>query len=117
MQPTLALISALALLTTSVAAVDNALSFTTWPCTDCGVTEGSACQGTDVQNVPSGTCFSLTTPNPLSIVVDFAKESCFLELYGAPDCQGNGPTFGYDSNRPCKPIPVNERTSYQVICP
>jgi hypothetical protein len=39
-----------------------------------------------------------------------------VQLYGSANCTGSGPTFDYEPARNCKPIPVNERTSYKIIC-
>ncbi|KAF2819723.1 hypothetical protein CC86DRAFT_460166 [Ophiobolus disseminans] len=113
MQFTTALLTGFALIATVVAVPEpRAASFVTWDCNNCAATEN--CPRHDHQNIPSETCFQLE-PGQNSIQVDFTvRPSCTVRLYASGDCSGNGPTFPGD--RFCKPIPANERTSYQVIC-
>ncbi|KAH7345859.1 hypothetical protein BKA66DRAFT_478685 [Pyrenochaeta sp. MPI-SDFR-AT-0127] len=118
MQITIALLSSLALVATSLAAPEErAASFTTWNCNDCARNGGgSACSQKNHQDIKSETCFTLE-PNQQSLVVDYAvRSSCYVQLYASRDCSGNGPTYNYDLTKPCRPIPANERSSYQVLC-
>jgi hypothetical protein len=70
---------------------------------------------------PVRTASRWTTPSvqaaPVSLRNDRTNPPLTFEtvrLYASSDCTGSGPTFPGD--RFCKPIPANERTSYQVVC-
>ncbi|KAH8708358.1 hypothetical protein GQ44DRAFT_715544 [Phaeosphaeriaceae sp. PMI808] len=115
MQLTLAVLSALSLVASSVAAPEpRAASFTTWACNNCA--RDRPCAQKQHQNIPSETCFQLEA-NQQSLVVDYTvRSTCYVQLFGSTNCSGNGPTFPFEPARNCKPIPVNERASYKVIC-
>ncbi|KAF2848134.1 hypothetical protein T440DRAFT_470475 [Plenodomus tracheiphilus IPT5] len=112
-------LTTLLLSTTSLAQQTNPASFTTWPCINCSRTGGNTCRGVDHQVPISNQCF-LLEPGQQSIVVNTATPgvNCNVYLYGTTNCMGNGPVFGLDAGPGiCKPIPVNEAVSYQVLCP
>ncbi|OAL54867.1 hypothetical protein IQ07DRAFT_584027 [Pyrenochaeta sp. DS3sAY3a] len=116
MQFTVVVLSALSLVASGLA-IENAAAFTTWPCTECAASSGGdSCRQIPHQNIPSGSCRPLEA-NQQSIVVNFAKPGCIVALYAAGDCSGNAVTYNFvNPNGPCRPIPVNERTAYQVLC-
>ncbi|KAF1834529.1 hypothetical protein BDW02DRAFT_598068 [Decorospora gaudefroyi] len=92
------------------------VSFSTWSCPGCGLSETEFCISFAHPVREADTCFGLE-PGQASLLVDYAASAeCTVYLYNSRDCSDPVPTpYKVQDPITCEAVPVLNN-SFKVVC-